>query len=90
MFALTLAGFDAVARTPLRFVELQAGYYARGFTANEAAQGDRRRRMLFVGVGDNVGELLFGPRGSQRSKAARWGRTALEYVQVPYTAVYSR
>jgi hypothetical protein len=32
LFALKLASFEAIRESPLRFVELHAGYYTRGFT----------------------------------------------------------
>lgn len=59
LFALKLAGFSELRETPLRFVELHAGYYARGFTDRERSRGDERERKLFVGFGINLGELLF-------------------------------
>lgn len=85
LFALKLAGFPKVAQSPLRFVELHAGYYARGFTDRERARGDARERKLFVGVGINLTELLFR---RSRSTISRVARTGLEYLQVPYTAVH--
>jgi len=86
LLAFKLAGFKPLDRTPLRLVELHAGYYARGFTAEAEARGDPLRRRLFLGVGVNVGELLFPKRHGWLGKAAR---SALEYLQVPRTAVYT-
>ena len=85
LFALKLAGFAGLERSPLRFVELHAGYYARGFTDRERARGDRLEQKPFVGIGLNLGELLFP---QPRSAASRVARTGLEYLQVPYTAVH--
>jgi len=85
LFALKLAGFRGLERSPLRFVELHAGYYARGFTDRERARGDRLEQKPFVGIGLNLGELLFP---QPRSTASRVARTGLEYLQVPYTAVH--
>lgn len=85
LFALKLAGFSGLENGPLRFVELHAGYYARGFTDRERARGDERQRKLFVGVGINLKELLFP---NARSTVARVARTGLDYLQVPYTAVH--
>ena len=86
LFALKLAGFDPLADTPLRLLELHAGYYARGFTREEEEVGDSIRRRLFVGAGLNVGELLFRGRPRGFGKAVQ---SILEYLQVPYTAVHS-
>lgn len=86
LFALKLAGFDKLADTPLRLVELHGGYYARGFTREEEERGDPIRRRLFVGAGLNVSELLFRGRPRGLGKAAA---SLLEYLQVPYTAVHS-
>jgi hypothetical protein len=86
LLAFKLAGFKALDRTPLRFLELQAGYYARGFTAEAEARREPLRRRIFLGAGANIGELLFAERRGWFAKAAR---SALEYLQVPKTAVYS-
>lgn len=85
LFALRLSGFSQLERSPLRFVELHAGYYGDGFTRRERDRGERPERKPFVGVGLNLRELLFP---TPRSKAARIADTALEYLQVPYTAYH--
>lgn len=86
LMALKLSGFEKLADTPLRLVELHGGYYARGFTNEEELSGDPIRRRLFVGVGLNVNQLLF--RGRPRGLGKAVG-SLLEYLQVPYTAVHS-
>ncbi len=86
LLAFKLAGFGRLRATPLRLLEVHAGYYARGFTKEEEDRGDPLRRRLFAGVGLNVGELLF-PR--RRSSFARAARSVLEWVQLPYTAIHS-
>ena len=86
LLAFKLSGFERFQRTPLRLVELQGGYYARGFTREEEARGHPLRRRLFIGVGLNVGELLFPGRSRGFGRAAT---SVLEYLQVPYTAVHS-
>ena len=50
------------------------------------ARGDSLRRRIFFGAGVNIGELLFPKRRGWAGKAAR---SALEYLQVPYTAVHT-
>ncbi|QNE06129.1 DUF2279 domain-containing protein [Croceicoccus marinus] len=84
MFALKGAGFEDLRDTPLRFLDLQLGYGAEGFEPEDRAAGIEPKRHVFVGVGLNVGELLFG---GSRSGAARAGWSALDYFQVPYTSV---
>lgn len=87
LLALKLSGFEELRQTPLRLVELHAGYFARGFTREEEVRGDPVRRRIFFGVGLNVSELLFpGRSGGGAGKAAR---SALEYLQLPYTAAHS-
>ena len=85
VLALKLSGFEDLQDTPLRFVELQAGYFARGFTAEEEAEGDRLRREPFVGIGLNLSELLLSDDEVRNHWAGRTARNVLEYVQVPYT-----
>ncbi|MEO5972953.1 MAG: DUF2279 domain-containing protein [Sphingomicrobium sp.] len=87
LFALELGGFKRFERSPLRFVELHAGYYGKGFTDREQARGDSLQRKLFAGVGLNLNELFFG-----RSPKTRFARTAsqvLDYWQPPYTYVHA-
>lgn len=88
VFALELAGFERFESSPLRFVELHAGYSASGFTDREIARGDPRRRRPFVGVGVNLSELFFG--SSPRTRAARAAAQVLDYWQPPYTYLHAR
>lgn len=81
VMALKLSGFDAFEDTPLRFLELQAGYYARGFTSAERDRGEKRRREPYVGIGINLQPLFDGSDTFPAVAAQR----VLEYVQVPYT-----
>jgi hypothetical protein len=85
LLALTLAGFEQFRDTPLRFVELHAGYYASNFTNEDIARGETPRRHLFFGIGLNLRELFFR---APTSGAGRAARVALDYLQVPYTAVH--
>ena len=85
-----LAGFENLRDTPLRFVELHGGYLARGFSGEEEKAGTARERNLYVGIGLNLQELLFGKVDKEREHwAAKTARVGLEYVQIPYTYVSS-
>ena len=86
MFALKLGGFETFQRSPLRFVDLELGYYASGFTPRERARGDEPRRHPFIGVGLDLNELLFKHSDGWAGKAAR---SVFTYVQLPYTSVRS-
>ena len=87
LLAFKLAGFDGLAETPLRYVEVHAGYFARGFTRDEKLEGEKLRREPYVGIGLNLQELLFGWPSVRDTTAGRIGRHTLQYVQVPYTYV---
>lgn len=84
MFSIKGAGFQQLERSPLRFLDLQLGYYASDFLLEDRAKGIEPKRHLFVGVGLNIGELLFGKSRSGVGKAAY---TVLDYLQLPYTSI---
>jgi len=80
--ALKLSGFGAFERSPLRFLELHAGYYAKDFTNEDRAAGIPPKRRVFVGVGVNLRELFFK---NSRSRIGRAAGEVLDYFQPPYT-----
>lgn len=84
LFSIKGAGFEKLARTPLRFLDLQIGYYASDFRLEDRAAGIEPKRHLFVGLGLNLGELLFGESRSGFGKAAY---SVLDYMQLPYTSI---
>lgn len=84
MFSLKGSGFEELRKTPLRVVDFQVGYWASNFSAEDRAAGRGPKRHLFVGLGLNLGELLFG---NSRSTLGRAGYTVLDYFQVPYTSI---
>ncbi|MCA0434619.1 MAG: YfiM family protein [Proteobacteria bacterium] len=86
VLALKLAGFDEFKESPLRFFELQAGYYARGYTDEGREEDEDQKRETFVAVGLNLNEILRETPldGTIPGKALR---NTLHYVQVPYTYV---
>jgi hypothetical protein len=85
LFALTLSGFEGLKDSPLRFVELHAGYYGRNFMGRDKALGRAPEHRLFFGVGLNLKELFFR---APRSRPGRWAGSGLDYIQLPYTAVH--
>lgn len=89
LFALKLGGFNALKETPFRFLELQTGYYTRGFSKAERDDGFDRSRHSFVGVGLNLTELLFGRRATQEPELKNAGRLFFEHIQIPHTAARS-
>ncbi len=87
LLALKLSGFDAFRDTPLRYVEIQAGYYARGFSTAARRAGVRKRRVPFIGIGINLNELFLGPY-ERDEHTLKWGaRFALEHFQVPFNSL---
>ena len=76
LLALKLNGFDSFRNTFLKHVELQVGYYTRGFDDPL----ETKERNLFFGVGLNLTDLF-------RRHDYRKTATVLKYVQVPGTYV---
>lgn len=85
ILALQLSGFRGMEDSPFRFVELHAGYYATGFTPAALRRGERPQQRPFIGIGINLRELFFK---SPKSGAGRVARGALDYLQVPFTAIH--
>jgi hypothetical protein len=89
LLAFKLAGVSGLNSTPLRYLELQAGYYARGFLKSERDAGFEPTRRVFWGVGLNLGELLFGHKTSAGASGTPAGRLFFEHIQLPSTATRS-
>jgi uncharacterized protein YfiM (DUF2279 family) len=85
LLSLELAGFKTFQDSPVRFIELQAGYRGQNFTNAERAAGIIPKRDIFFGVALNVKELLLK---NNRSRLARAVGSGLNYFQMPYTGVY--
>lgn len=85
LLALKLSGFEEFEDTPLRYLEFHGGYYARGFTAEEEAEGKDERRELYAAISINLSELLLSGEEVRNNNLGSAARTTLEYVQVPYT-----
>ncbi|MBS7671182.1 DUF2279 domain-containing protein [Croceicoccus gelatinilyticus] len=84
MFSIKGRGFEGLKDTPFRFLDLQLGYYASNFLKSDIDAGEEPRRHLFVGVGLNVGEILFG---RNKTGFSRHADRVLDYLQLPYTSV---
>jgi len=74
LMALKFSGFKSMEDTPMKYFELQVGYYTRGYENNEAS----KERVVYAGIGINSSEVL---------KALGWTKTSevLHYYQLPYT-----
>lgn len=85
LLALKLSGFETFQDSPLRYVELHAGYYARGFNKKARTAGASKRRKPYVAIGINLSELLLKKRQPDEHFAKTWSRFGFEHFQVPYT-----
>lgn len=90
LLAWRLSGLSAIGPdNPLRYLELVAGYGAKGFRTDlDYSQGDLRRRTAYFGIALNLTELLDRTAfaGSARDSSARyWTAETLRYVQPPGT-----
>ena len=85
MLSLKGRGFDALDNTPLRFLDLQLGYYASDFLNEDRAAGIVPKQHVFLGVGLNLGEILFGRK--KTTSFSKGADLALDYLQLPYTSL---
>lgn len=76
LIALKLGGFDALRGTPLRWLEVQGGYYTRGYSDPLAPD----RRTAYAGLGLNL-PLLLRRAGQERTA------TFLQFYQPPGTTL---
>lgn len=74
LFVVKLEGFDFVKWEPLKYLELNGGYYVRGYAEDDAT----RSRHYFFGAGINVSRIF---RKFSFNKTSR----VFECLQVPYT-----
>ena len=54
LMAFKLLGFDALKRTPLSLVELQIGYYSRGYRSYDTVEESQH---VYVGIGISLADL---------------------------------
>ncbi len=77
--ALKFDGFDLLENTFMKYVELHAGYYTRGFEEDD----EKDVRSVYAGISINLASLL------QRNGWYKTGKT-LEYVQIPYSVLKAK
>jgi hypothetical protein len=77
--ALKFDGFDALENTFMKYFELHAGYYTRGY--DDDSEDDVR--SWYAGVSINLASLL------QNNGWYKTGKT-LEYFQIPYTVLKAK
>ncbi len=76
LLALKADGFEIMAASPLRYLELHIGYYSRGYDDYKSSQPyDDRERIVYLGLGLNVGKAIDGV----------WKTRIFDYLQLPYT-----
>ena len=78
LVAIKFSGFESMESSFLRYGELQLGYYSRGY--DNANDYDQKERVLYVGIGINVSEVLASLGWIKTSKV-------FNYYQLPYTYV---
>jgi len=78
LVAIKFSGFESMESSFLRYGELQVGYYSRGY--DNSNDYDQKERVLYVGIGINVSEVLSSMGWIKTSKV-------FNYYQLPYTYV---
>jgi hypothetical protein len=89
LLALKFSGFERFEDTPLRFVELQAGYYTEGYTDETRKNNVDPKRVPYVAIGLNLNELLGEAPDVRNTMPGEAADTLLTYWQPPYTYVSS-
>lgn len=74
--ALKFDGFDTLENTFMKYIEVHAGYYTRGY--DDPDEDDVR--SVYAGISINLASLL------QRNDWYKTGKT-LEYLQIPYSVL---
>tara|TARA_R110000751_G_scaffold299347_1_gene409951 strand:+ start:6591 stop:7484 length:894 start_codon:yes stop_codon:yes gene_type:complete len=78
-----LSGIDIFKNTPLKYLELQAGYYSRGFKKDDRPYTDFKTTEAFIGISLNLSELIFKPYRKNLGKVGQYADTITQYIQVP-------
>lgn len=77
LVALKGSGFESVKDSYLEYLELQAGYFSRGYEDFVRGGPETRQRTFYVGLGLNVGRVV----------SHIWNTSLFDYFQVPGTYV---
>ena len=77
LLALKLSGLKVFDHTIARYLELQLGYYARGYEFEKP----QRSRNVYAAIGINLSELLRTKTGFRKTAIA------LNYLQVPFSYI---
>lgn len=81
---LKLGGFKELKKTPLKYVELQLGYQARGFKKADRPYYDERTTNLYAGVGLDLSEVVFNPlKKKTDSELVDYADKFFRYYQAP-------
>lgn len=77
LVALKGSGFASMEGSYLEYLEIQAGYFARGYEGFAEDGPETRQRTFYVGLGLNVGRVI----------SHVWNTSLFDYFQVPGTYV---
>lgn len=81
LLAVKAAGIPALQDTPFKYLELNLGYMAQGFKAEDAPYFPERSTEFFVGIGFNLDELLFKPLAGHLGRVGKYASTVSHYYQ---------
>ena len=73
LVALKGSGFESMKGSVLEYLELQSGYFSRGYDDFVSGEADNRRRTFYFGLGLNVGRVI----------SHVWKTSLFDYFQVP-------
>jgi hypothetical protein len=83
LLAFKLDGWLRTGNPLLKALEVQVGYYTRGYVSHDELHFDGQHRYGYVGIGLNVTYLLEKHTGHRA-----WG--IFDYYQMPYTYLPAR
>jgi hypothetical protein len=77
LIALKLDGFETFRNSYLGYLELQAGYFTRGFEQYQVGQPDHRQRSAYFGIGLNIDKIV----------RKYYDTRIFDYFQMPFTTL---
>lgn len=78
LLALRADGFENLSPRWLKYFELHAGYFTRGYEKYDLEEHTRRTRNIYLGVGINLSHLL-------EKQGRHTAASVLSYYQLPHT-----